>query len=60
VTYTGLATVVLQIPQAPWWWIATAIIWLCVPLQTVVLIEALLRAIVVEPRPFKGEEIDIV
>jgi TRAP-type C4-dicarboxylate transport system permease small subunit len=53
VTLTGLSTVVLQIPQAPWWWISTAIMCACVPLQTVVVIEWVLRAIRLEPRPHR-------
>jgi hypothetical protein len=50
VTLTGLSTVVLQIPQAPWWWVSTAIMWVCVPLQTIVVVEWVLRAIRGEPR----------
>lgn len=50
VTLTGLATVVLEVPQAAWWWVVTAIIWLCIPIQAVVLYECILRAIRCEPR----------
>ena len=39
VTRSGLATIVLQLPQAPWWWIVTAIIAFCVPVQVIVLIK---------------------
>jgi TRAP-type C4-dicarboxylate transport system permease small subunit len=53
VTYTGLSTVVLQIPQAPWWWVSTAIMWVCVPLQTTVVVEFVLRAIRNEPREYR-------
>ncbi len=51
VTLTGLATPVLEIPQAPWWWVVTAIIVICVPIQLMVLIESLIRAVRKEPRP---------
>jgi hypothetical protein len=53
VTLTGLSTVVLQIPQAPWWWVATVIMGVCVPLQAVVVLEFVLRAIRNEPRPHR-------
>jgi TRAP-type C4-dicarboxylate transport system permease small subunit len=55
VTLTGLATPVLEIPQAPWWWVVTAIIVLCVPIQAVVLAEAVLRAVRGRPRPIGGD-----
>ncbi len=45
VTLTGLGTVVLELPQAPWWWVVTAIILACVPIQLVVLIDAFIRAV---------------
>lgn len=45
VTLTGLATVVLEVPQAPWWWIVTTIISLCVPIQLAVLYHALYDAL---------------
>jgi TRAP-type C4-dicarboxylate transport system permease small subunit len=51
VTLTGLATVVLEVPQAPWWWVVTALIWLCVPVQIVVVGECVLRAFRGVPRP---------
>ncbi|HEX9904744.1 MAG TPA: TRAP transporter small permease subunit [Propylenella sp.] len=59
VTYTGLATVVLQIPQAPWWWVTTIIIWLCVPLQAVVVFETVIRAIRKEPRSMSEQAADM-
>lgn len=55
VTLTGLATPVLELPQAPWWWVVTAIIVLCVPVQAVVLVEAVLRAIRGTARPLDDE-----
>jgi len=45
VSRSGLATVVLQLPQAPWWWLVAVIFALCVPIQAVVVIERLARAI---------------
>ena len=44
VTLTGLATAVLELPQAPWWWMVTAIIFVCTAIQVVVLLEAGVRA----------------
>ena len=44
VTLTGLATAVLELPQAPWWWMVTAIIFVCTAIQVVVVLEAVLRA----------------
>jgi TRAP-type C4-dicarboxylate transport system permease small subunit len=38
VTQSGLATVVLQFRQAPWWWIVTSIMIICIPVQSFVLI----------------------
>ncbi|MEE2760661.1 MAG: TRAP transporter small permease subunit [Pseudomonadota bacterium] len=45
VTLTGLGTVVLELPQAPWWWAVTVIIIACVPVQFIVLIDAVIRAV---------------
>lgn len=45
VTRSGLATTVLELPQAPWWWMVALIFALCVPIQAVVVIERLARAI---------------
>ncbi len=45
ITLTGLETDVLEFPLAPWWWVVTAIIFACVPIQLLVLIDALLRAL---------------
>jgi len=39
VTRTGLATIVLQLPQAPWWWLVTIIIAFCIPVQGIVLMK---------------------
>lgn len=44
VTLTGLATAVLELPQAPWWWIVTAIVFACTAIQVLVLLEAGVRA----------------
>ena len=44
VTLTGLATAVLELPQAPWWWMVTGIVFVCTAIQVVVLLEAVLRA----------------
>lgn len=56
VTFTGLASPVLEVPQAPWWWIVTTIIWICVPIQIVVLVESIMRAIRGIPRSHAAEE----
>jgi TRAP-type transport system small permease protein len=40
---SGLGSMVLQIPQAPWWWVVTAVMALCVPFQGVVVIRAVRR-----------------
>ena len=45
VTQTGLATMVLEFPQAPWWWVVTTFIAACVPLQLTVVVDAVIRAI---------------
>ncbi len=44
VTLTGLATAVLELPQAPWWWVVTVIIFACTAIQLLVLLEAGVRA----------------
>ncbi len=54
VTLTGLATHVLEIPQAPWWWVVTTIVLICVPIQLVVLVETVVRAVRGVPRPADG------
>jgi TRAP-type C4-dicarboxylate transport system permease small subunit len=55
VTLTGLATHVLEFPQAPWWWVVTAIIVLCVPIQLVVVAESVVGAVLGVARPADGE-----
>ena len=45
VTLTGLGTVVLELPQAPWWWVVTLIIIACVPIQLIVVADAVIRAV---------------
>jgi len=45
VTQSGLATVVLQFRQAPWWWTVTAIMLICIPVQTYVLVTKFRSAI---------------
>jgi TRAP-type transport system small permease protein len=37
---SGLGSMVLQIPQAPWWWAVTAVLTLAVPFQLVVTLRA--------------------
>ncbi len=56
VTLTGLATPVLEIPQAPWWWVVTTIVVLCVPIQVYVLAEAVVRAVRGKPREAGADE----
>ena len=41
---SGLGSMVLQIPQAPWWWAVTAILALCLPFQLVVVARSASRA----------------
>ena len=48
-TQTGLATVVLEFPVAPWWWFVTAILFACIAVQAVILADGILR--VLEGRP---------
>ncbi len=55
-TLTGLATDVLEVPQAPWWWVVTIIVIICVPIQLIVLIESLIRAVRKEPRPAEASD----
>jgi TRAP-type C4-dicarboxylate transport system permease small subunit len=40
VEQSGLGSMVLQVPQAPWWWGVTAVLALCVPFQCVVVARA--------------------
>ncbi len=44
VTLTGLATAVLELPQAPWWWMVTVIVFACTVIQVLVLLESGVRA----------------
>lgn len=46
---SGLGSMVLQIPQAPWWWIVTAILALCLPFQLVVIARSARRALAFGP-----------
>jgi TRAP-type transport system small permease protein len=41
---SGLGSMVLQIPQAPWWWAVTAVLALSVPFQAVVVARSLGKA----------------
>lgn len=50
VTLTGLATPVLEIPQAPWWWVVTAIVFVCVAVQILMFRDSLGRARSGQPR----------
>ena len=50
VTRTGLATPVLEIPQAPWWWVVTAIVFVCVAVQLLMCWDGLGRARRGQPR----------
>ena len=53
ITRTGQATIVLQLPQAPWWWIVTVIFAFCIPVQVIVLIKKFLQALK-GPMPAQG------
>lgn len=50
VTLTGLATPVLEIPQAPWWWVVTTIVFVCVAVQILMFWDSLGRARRGQPR----------
>lgn len=41
---SGLGSLVLQIPQGPWWWAVTAVLALCLPFQLVVVARSFRRA----------------
>ena len=45
VTRSGMATIVLQLPQAPWWWIVTAVFVICLPIQAIILVKKLTNAV---------------
>ena len=45
VTESGLATIVLELPQAPWWWIVTTIMFLSVSVQATVFANCLYNAV---------------
>jgi TRAP-type C4-dicarboxylate transport system permease small subunit len=45
ITRSGLATIVLQLPQAPWWWLVTVVIALCIPVQAIILVKKLISAV---------------
>ncbi len=44
-TRDGLTTLTLELPQAPWWWVVTAIFILCLPVQLFVLVDQISQAI---------------
>lgn len=48
-TQTGLATVVLEFPVAPWWWFVTVVMAFCVLIQILVLVDRLVAAAVGVP-----------
>ena len=45
VTRDGLATLTLELPQAPWWWGVSGIFILCMPVQLFVLFDRLYQAV---------------
>lgn len=45
ITRDGQTTLTLEILQAPWWWVVSAIFILCVPTQLFILAEQVCRAI---------------
>jgi TRAP-type C4-dicarboxylate transport system permease small subunit len=53
VTRNGMGTIVLQLPQAPWWWAVTVIFFLCIPVQSIVLFNKFLKALNGRPVPVK-------
>lgn len=46
---SGLGSMVLQVPQAPWWWAVTAVIAISVPFQGVVVRRSLAKALSATP-----------
>ena len=40
ITESGIGSMVMQVPQAPWWWAVTAVLVLCVPFQCAVVARA--------------------
>lgn len=55
VTYTGLNSVVLELPQAPWWWVVTVFVILSVFIQGMVVLDRLQCALRGRPREGGGE-----
>ena len=45
ITRSGMATIVLQLPQAPWWWAVAAIFVFCIPVQIIVLVKKFTEAL---------------
>lgn len=45
ITKSGLATIVLQLPQAPWWWMTTVVFLICIPVQGIILVKKLINAV---------------
>ena len=44
VTESGLGSIVLQLPQAPWWWLVTIVTIVCIPVQGIMLYRKLTAA----------------
>lgn len=55
VTMTGLSSVVLDWPQAPWWWVVTLFVFLSVGVQAAVLVDRIQCALAGRPRSGDGE-----
>jgi len=55
VTYTGLSSVVLELPQAPWWWLVTVFVIVSVGVQALVVLDRVQCAIAGRPRDTEGE-----
>lgn len=53
---SGLGSMVLQIPQAPWWWAVTSVLAASVPFQAVVVARSLRKALNLRPSGRRGPE----
>lgn len=45
VTASGLGSYLLGIPQYPWWWLTSALVAVCVPVQAIMLVRGIRKAL---------------
>jgi TRAP-type transport system small permease protein len=50
VSRSGLATIVLQLPQAPWWWVVAVLLLICILVQGIIMWQKLSYTIGVTDR----------